>query len=304
VKKRVYFIIAAGLFVLAGICYSLVSASNRKDGDSGQSLINVRGGDTAGDGDASGINVNGSGINGSDASDGGISDDNANGRNASGGDTNGGNANNGNTNNDGTSAGAMTDVPQHGPRTQISVYVCGAVRNAGVYVFDDGARIVEGIEAAGGFLDTAAVDFLNLALRMSDEWRVYVPTISEVESGNIPYMDELAELVKNGNSKDDSAKDDNLKNGQTDDNQANGNQSKDDQLGDSSAKEIDGEGRININTASLTTLMLLKGIGEKKAENIISYREANGGFKKLEDLMKVNGISTAIFNSIADCITL
>ena len=48
--------------------------------------------------------------------------------------------------------------------------------------------------------------------------------------------------------------------------------------------------KININTASAEALMNLKGIGEKKAEAIIEFRETNGPFKRPEDLIKVPGV--------------
>lgn len=57
---------------------------------------------------------------------------------------------------------------------------------------------------------------------------------------------------------------------------------------------------ISLNNASLGELMKLDGIGEAKARNIISYREINGGFKTIEEITKVNGISDAIFKNIKD----
>ena len=50
-------------------------------------------------------------------------------------------------------------------------------------------------------------------------------------------------------------------------------------------------------------LMTLKGIGESKAEDIIRYREKSGGFKKIEDIMKISGIKEAGFQKIKDSIT-
>ena len=58
--------------------------------------------------------------------------------------------------------------------------------------------------------------------------------------------------------------------------------------------------KININTASLEELMSLSGIGEKKAQSIISYRKENGFFKKIEELKNVEGIGNALFESIKD----
>lgn len=50
---------------------------------------------------------------------------------------------------------------------------------------------------------------------------------------------------------------------------------------------------VNINTATVQELQSLKGIGEKKAQAIVEYREANGAFKTVEELSKVKGIGAA-----------
>ena len=63
-------------------------------------------------------------------------------------------------------------------------------------------------------------------------------------------------------------------------------------------------GLVNLNTASKEALMTLSGIGESKAEDIIRYREESGGFKKIEDIMKVPGIKNAGFQKIKDRITV
>jgi len=65
-----------------------------------------------------------------------------------------------------------------------------------------------------------------------------------------------------------------------------------------------GSGLVNLNTATKEELMTLKGIGEAKAEDIIRYREKSGGFKKIEDIMKISGIKEAGFQKIKDNITV
>ena len=54
---------------------------------------------------------------------------------------------------------------------------------------------------------------------------------------------------------------------------------------------LQSEDRININTAVAAELVCLEGIGEAKAQAIITYREANGPFKSIEALTEVHGIS-------------
>ena len=59
-------------------------------------------------------------------------------------------------------------------------------------------------------------------------------------------------------------------------------------------------GMVDINTAGVEELMKLEGIGEKRAADIISYRERVGGFNSIEELMNVSGIKEAVFNRIKD----
>lgn len=61
---------------------------------------------------------------------------------------------------------------------------------------------------------------------------------------------------------------------------------------------------VNINTASKERLMTLPGIGESRAESIIAYRQENGGFKTIEDIMRVSGIKDAAFNKIKEYICI
>ena len=69
-----------------------------------------------------------------------------------------------------------------------------------------------------------------------------------------------------------------------------------------SAEQV--SGKININKATSGQLMEIKGIGESYAKRIVDYREKNGPFKKIEDIMEVQGIGTKIFESIKDRITI
>ncbi len=63
-------------------------------------------------------------------------------------------------------------------------------------------------------------------------------------------------------------------------------------------------GLINLNTATLQQLMTLPGIGEAKAADIIRYRESNGAFKDISDIMKISGIKDALFQKIQSLITV
>ena len=62
------------------------------------------------------------------------------------------------------------------------VYVCGAVVSPGVYELDDGSRIYEAVELAGGFMEDAAEDVLNLAESVTDGQMIRIPTEEEQEA--------------------------------------------------------------------------------------------------------------------------
>ena len=68
------------------------------------------------------------------------------------------------------------------------------------------------------------------------------------------------------------------------------------------AQDVQGVGKVNINTADKTALMTLPGIGASKAEDIIQYRKENGSFQKIEDIKKISGIKDAAFNKIKELI--
>lgn len=68
----------------------------------------------------------------------------------------------------------------------------------------------------------------------------------------------------------------------------------------SAAEEKSGDGLININTASAEELCALPGIGASRAAEIIRYREREGAFETCEDIMKVTGIKTSVYDKIKD----
>lgn len=71
-----------------------------------------------------------------------------------------------------------------------------------------------------------------------------------------------------------------------------------------SESESEDDGKVNINTAKKESLMTLPGIGESKADLIIDYRESNGSFVSIEDIMNIQGIKEGVFNKIKDSITV
>ena len=64
------------------------------------------------------------------------------------------------------------------------------------------------------------------------------------------------------------------------------------------------DGRIDINTADAAQLVTIPGIGETRAAAILAYREKNGPFAKVEDIMQVSGIKSTLFEKMKDYITI
>lgn len=151
----------------------------------------------------------------------------------------------------------------------VTVFVCGAVESPGVYVLPDGSRICDAVEAAGGFLEDADPSYLNQAEYVQDAQKLEIPTSEEAQ--------ELREQGASEDSQDSAVPEDNKQSG---------------------------DGKVSINDAGVTELMQLPGIGEGKAKAIIEYREKNGRFGSLEDLMKVPGIKQASFDKLRDSIKL
>lgn len=161
---------------------------------------------------------------------------------------------------------------EENPKLSFVVFVCGAVNKPGVYEVNEGARIFDVIEKAEGYRSDAAFTYLNLAEGVSDGQKIYVPTLYEVESGNLSASGGAVTGINNG-----------IGGG-----------------GSSSSSSSDGNSLVNINKATEDELRTLPGVGESKAKAIISYREENGGFKKIEDIMEISGIKTNLFNKVKD----
>ena len=163
------------------------------------------------------------------------------------------------------------DVP-----ASVTVYVCGAVVNADVYDLPPNSRIVDAVNAAGGVTDDAGIEYLNLASPISDGQKVYIPTVSQIEEA-LEAGEEIYGAEVNITSNAIEARS---------------------QSGDGSGMASDG--LVDINSADKSTLMTLPGIGESKADRIITYREQNGAFSSIEDIMLVGGIKEGLFNKVKD----
>ena len=166
----------------------------------------------------------------------------------------------------------------------IKVYVCGAVKAPDVYSLPAGVRVIDAVNAAGGFAADAGYEYLNLAASVSDAQKVYIPTNAEIEEA-IAEGEELYGAQVNITSNTPGVSGSALSTDSGDQN--------DDQTGGQ-------DGKVNINQADRQTLMTLPGRGQSKADKIIAYREANGGFASIEDILLVGGIKEGLFNKVRD----
>lgn len=161
-------------------------------------------------------------------------------------------------------------------QAMIYVDVCGAVANPGVFQLAAGSRVFQAIEAAGGYLPEAALTCVNRAGVLTDGQQLYILTQEEMERQGL----DPAEMA--GAS----------------DGQMNGSAGTGQNTGMNA--QVQQDNRININTADEAQLTTLTGIGATRAQAIIAYREENGPFAAIEDIMNVQGIKEGTFAKIKD----
>lgn len=171
-------------------------------------------------------------------------------------------------------------------REEIPVYICGAVANPGIYQIMPGSYLYEVVDMAGGLLPEAAADYMNLVFQFTGAVSIYIPSYEEME----------AFLDGTGNSSSEYLRTGLLQGiwGST--------PSEDGSAGIS--KAADDDKSVNINTADMSQLESLPGVGESTAKAIIAYREKSGGFTKIEDIMNVAGIKEGRFEAIREFITV
>ena len=148
--------------------------------------------------------------------------------------------------------------------TLLYVYVCGAIENPGVYTIPKGSRVCDVFALAGGFSKNAATDYWNQARLLTDGEMIYVPTKEEAK-------DRKPETQSS-------------------------------RVLEQSTEQT--TGKVNINTASKTQLMTIPGVGETRAQAILSFREANGPFSSIEDVMKVEGIKDGVYAKMKEYIVI
>ncbi|MGH4118839.1 helix-hairpin-helix domain-containing protein [Clostridium sp.] len=149
------------------------------------------------------------------------------------------------------STGALVTESSMVEDINIKVDIKGAVKVPGVYEIKKGSRVNDLINLAGGATIDAELDATNLSTKLNDEDCVVIyKKGEEVQSENFKGSTQSATVSSSPEEKD----------------------------------------IININTAEKDQLNTLPGIGDVKADAIIKYREENGGFKSIDELIKVGGI--------------
>ena len=149
-------------------------------------------------------------------------------------------------------------------RETILVDVKGAVQSEGVYELPSTARVNDAVKAAGGFSDLADKKSVNLAQKLSDEAVVYVASQGENVS-----------VVQPATSSPTAR--------------------------DSGSENTE---KINLNTATVADLTTISGIGEKRANDILAYRDSQGGFSSVDDLNNVSGIGDKTLENIRPYVTV
>ncbi|MBO4449824.1 MAG: helix-hairpin-helix domain-containing protein [Clostridiales bacterium] len=163
--------------------------------------------------------------------------------------------------------------PPAEPVKTVQVYICGAVKNPGVYSVIAGTILNDVIEKAGGFTADAAVSSLNLVFEIDSNMSFYIPTVKEAQEGKDPGTGVIRgkdSFIWGSGGSDGGTKT---------------------------------AGKVNINTADKTALQTLPGIGAVTAQSIIDYRSKTP-FRSTDDLKKVSGIGAAKFERVKDFITV
>ena len=145
--------------------------------------------------------------------------------------------------------------------TMIMVDIGGEVNDPMVAELEEGSRVEDAINAAGGVTEDADLTEINRAAFLEDGDKILIPEKQEVALNDI------------SNATDGSVK---------------------------GSYTSYSDGKININTAGSEELQMLDGVGPVTAEKIIDYRESNGRFKDIEDIKNVSGIGEKTFEKLKD----
>jgi len=159
------------------------------------------------------------------------------------------------------------------------VDIKGAVKKPGVYEVTHDMNVNDVIKQAGGLKKSATTKNINLSKKLEDEMVIVVSTKDSLNKTSSAIIKNDA-LITNEKKSEISINSDI----------------------ESSFNELNNN-LININSATINELLTINGIGESKAEAIISYRSKNK-FNSIEDIKNVSGIGESLFEKIKDKITV
>lgn len=174
-----------------------------------------------------------------------------------------------------------TETSEEKKKEEIKIYVVGCVNKPGIVTIEKGQLIDDAVKLAGGFGKDADPENINLVYKLEENLMLYIKSKKELQE-NAQGAGEPSEAGKGVRLVKDSG----------------GAVVNEPQYANPS------NARVNINTATASELDTLPGIGEATARDIISYRENNGLFKAIQDIMKVPRIKESRFASIKDFITI
>jgi competence protein ComEA len=170
----------------------------------------------------------------------------------------------------------VLDVQPIGDPNAIRVYVGGEVTSPGLYDLPRDSRVAEAIDAAGGVTPDGDTSKLGMAARLNDADQVIVPARKPTPLPTSPPAQQSGAVAGTPNDAPTAP----------------------------AADTPEPSGPIDINTASVTELDALPGIGPALAQRIVDYREANGPFQTVEELADVRGISDTMVETLAPLITV
>ncbi|MGO1675115.1 MAG: helix-hairpin-helix domain-containing protein [Brevibacterium aurantiacum] len=180
----------------------------------------------------------------------------------------------------------------------VIVHVTGAVQSPSVVILAPGARVQDAVEAAGGLKSEADAEAINLARVLQDGEQIHIPMRGEDPGPGASDADSAgtnaaggAEQGAGGGAGQDGGSGSAGSSGTSDSAGASGSASADPNSGTA----------VNLNTADLTTLETLPGVGPVTAEAIIAYREEQP-FATVDDLLLVPGIGPKTFESLKDLV--
>ena len=148
----------------------------------------------------------------------------------------------------------------------ITVYVSGEVVKPGVYVLLATARVIDALQAAGGATNHADLVVVNLAAPLVDAAQVFIPRMGSTPRVTLPRPHAGINLPIAGGSGGAGAG------------------------GGAVGNATSAAGIVDINSATLSDLDALPGVGPSTAQAIIDYRVANGPYASVDDLLNVRGI--------------